>query len=394
MKRKLLSVFLAAALALTSAPIISASETTAAPSVAEISNLSTAPTARAVDPLDSQTVYNAMIALKDEYPDGMEWTNDDFYAWNAGVYSGGYGCVAFAFILSDAAFAGLPARRYTTFDPSTVRVGDILRNWGHSYIVLEIHEDYFVIAEGNINESIMWGREIGFDGVADGFEEHLTRYPLEAEPITTETTTETTTAPQTEYVTQDVKFGLDIIPPDKEFYRIGEDLDLSGMTAEVWYNISYMNGDEVLGSEADRYEVSVDSLEITGFSSADGGTCRVNVAYETIIPSFGWARMENGFLVNIVEETTEPTTDTTYPTWGNVNGDEKIDASDAAEVLVAAAAVGSGEASGLTKVQETYADVDESGSFNAADAALILQYATYIGTGGTKALKDYLAELE
>lgn len=273
MKHKLLSAVLTAALALTSAPIISASEASTEPSVSETANLSTAPTARAVDPLNSETVYNAMIALKDEYPNGMSWTNDDFYAWDAGIYSGGYGCVAFAFILSDAAFDGLPARCYTTFDPSTVRVGDILRNWGHSYIVLEIHEDYFVIAEGNINESILWGREIGFDKVADGFEEHLTRYP-------------------------------------------------------------------------------------------------------------------------ITTETTEPTTDTTYPTWGNVNGDEKIDASDAAEVLVAAAAVGSGEASGLTTAQETYADVDESGSFNAADAALILQYATYAGTGGTKALKDYLAELE
>ena len=48
--------------------------------------------------LTAEQVYNAMIALKDEYPEGMTWTNDNFYAWNGyspanGVYYGGaYGC--------------------------------------------------------------------------------------------------------------------------------------------------------------------------------------------------------------------------------------------------------------------------------------------------------------
>lgn len=233
MKHRFLSACLAAAMALTaSVPAVSAAENTGL----SVQTVSSAPLAQAS--YDEASVYNAMIALKDKYPDGMKWTNDDFYAWNGGYYSGGYGCAAFAFILSDAAFGDLPARRYTSFDASSVRVGDILRNDRHSYIVLEVHEDYFTIAEGNINESILWGREIGFDGVTYNFEEHLTRYPEEEEP--TETTTEPITTETTE-TTEDIEdaefyVSLEITStPDKFQYVLGEELDLSGLRFNTWH---------------------------------------------------------------------------------------------------------------------------------------------------------------
>ena len=44
-------------------------------------------------------VYNAMIAMKKQYPEGMSWTEDDSYNWNGGIYPGGTACAAFAFIL-------------------------------------------------------------------------------------------------------------------------------------------------------------------------------------------------------------------------------------------------------------------------------------------------------
>lgn len=107
-------------------------------------------------------VYSAIIALKTQYPEGMRWTNDNFYSWQGGVYSGGYGCAGFAFLLSDAAFGDLPARMLTSFDYSDVRVGDILRinNDTHSVIVLEVYSDHVVIAEGNYNSSVHWGRSL------------------------------------------------------------------------------------------------------------------------------------------------------------------------------------------------------------------------------------------
>lgn len=147
---------------------------------------------------ETNAVYEAMVALKPQYPEGMPWTNDNFYAWNGGIYSGGYGCSGFSFILSDAAFGDLPARAITP-DPNyfywvapellqkddqitiqDIRVGDILRMYSdtHSVIVLEVHEDHLIIAEGNYNSSIHWGRTLTIAEL-DEIDYILTRYPAE-----------------------------------------------------------------------------------------------------------------------------------------------------------------------------------------------------------------------
>ena len=127
--------------------------------------------------LSEKQVYESMIALKSEYPEGMLWTNDNYYGWNGGIYSGGYGCAGFAFLLSDAAFGSLKA--YYHEDLSAIRVGDILRinNDTHSVIILEITEDSIVIAEGNYNFSVHWGRIISKEELEQIGDYVLTRYP-------------------------------------------------------------------------------------------------------------------------------------------------------------------------------------------------------------------------
>lgn len=127
--------------------------------------------------LNEEQVYKAMIAMKSKYPEGMSWTNDNFYAWKGGIFSGGYGCAGFAFAISDAAFGSLPARSHTDF--SKIRVGDIVRmNFdGHSVIVLEVKSDGVVVAEGNYNSSIHWGRSISFSEIQASGTYVLTRYP-------------------------------------------------------------------------------------------------------------------------------------------------------------------------------------------------------------------------
>ncbi len=77
---------------------------------------------------------------------------------------------------------------------------------------------------------------------------------------------------------------------------------------------------------------------------------------------------------------------------GDVNLDSAVDATDAASVLIAAAAVGSGSASGLTDTQASNADVNWDGGFDASDAALILQYAAAAGTGYTGTPLDFFNE--
>ncbi len=70
---------------------------------------------------------------------------------------------------------------------------------------------------------------------------------------------------------------------------------------------------------------------------------------------------------------------------GDVDRNGNINASDAAEVLIAAALIGAGDASGgLTDAQFNCADVDHSGDVNATDAATILIYAALVGAGDTE----------
>ena len=129
------------------------------------------------DNLSDENVYKAMTSLKNDYPEGMTWTNDNYYAWKGGIYSGGYGCAGFAFMLSDAAFGNLPARTHNNF--SNIRVGDIIRmNYDtHSVIVLVVKDESVIVAEGNYNSSIHWGREILLSEIKKTGTYVMTRYP-------------------------------------------------------------------------------------------------------------------------------------------------------------------------------------------------------------------------
>lgn len=137
-------------------------------------------------------VYGAMTALQsqDAYKDGVTWTNtepyfDTGYQWKGGPLNGAniaaVGCVAFAFILSDAAFGSLPARMYAAggFSYEDIKVGDILRvnNDAHTVIVLEVSEAGVVVAEGNLNGKVHWGRAIPKDEVMVSASHYITRYP-------------------------------------------------------------------------------------------------------------------------------------------------------------------------------------------------------------------------
>jgi len=123
--------------------------------------------------------YNKMIALKASYPEGMPWTNANGYSWKGGIYSTGYGCAGFAFILSDAAFGTLPSRIIYDFTYDKVHVGDILRvnNNTHSVVIMEKYADHVVLAEGNYNSSIHWGRTMTVEQV-EAATYLMTRYPV------------------------------------------------------------------------------------------------------------------------------------------------------------------------------------------------------------------------
>lgn len=112
----------------------------------------------AVQAPTEQEVYNIILALKADYPEGMTWTNDNSH-YSPAMHMTGYGCAGFALICSDAAFGDLPGRTHYSFDD--IRVGDMIRIGDyHSVVVLEKKDNSVIVTEGNYNSSIHWGREI------------------------------------------------------------------------------------------------------------------------------------------------------------------------------------------------------------------------------------------
>ena len=101
-----------------------------------------------------ESVYNTMMAMQSEYPEGMRWTNGDrYYSNDEDWYRG---CGAFAMILQDAAFGHRPSKIHHDFD--RLKVGDIVALISaHAWIVLQIDGDTVTVAEGNANSSIHWG---------------------------------------------------------------------------------------------------------------------------------------------------------------------------------------------------------------------------------------------
>ncbi len=128
-------------------------------------------------PITQENVYQIIIGLKGQYPEGMKYTNDNSY-YSKVLNWTGYGCHGFALICSDTAFGDLPiSAKHSNFD--LVKVGDFLRvdNDTHTVVVLEKRADSVVVAEANYNSSVHWGRVITRTELERGNYEVNTRYP-------------------------------------------------------------------------------------------------------------------------------------------------------------------------------------------------------------------------
>lgn len=138
--------------------------------------------------IDSNTVgmtkkeakaYNAMRALKSKkgYKEGTRWTNSKCYTWHGGgKYTTGCGCVAFAYKLSDTAFGKAKSRAHKNW--KKIRVGDVVRmeHDCHSVIIMKVVGTKYVIAEGNFNSKVHWGRVITLKDIKKTGTEVLTRW--------------------------------------------------------------------------------------------------------------------------------------------------------------------------------------------------------------------------
>lgn len=111
--------------------------------------------------LTEQDVYDAIIALKSKYPQGMNWTNDNVYDTPTMTYRG---CAAFGAICAEAAFGSPAGKRVDGYDGA--RVGDRIRFDGHTVVVLEDAGNHYVVADGNNAGTIQWEWNLPKDYIA------------------------------------------------------------------------------------------------------------------------------------------------------------------------------------------------------------------------------------
>ena len=149
-------------------------------------------------PLKEQEVYERLMSRKnmDGYKEGTPWDNSHHYynkvvfdGYSRGNYGGG-GC--FAFMMDMMEYASnyeYPIRivKGSYDNLPKIRVGDGLRmnNNGHSVVVLEVSGTNVIVAEGNFNSSVHWGRKIDLADPFEGFTYVATFWPEESNTIAT-----------------------------------------------------------------------------------------------------------------------------------------------------------------------------------------------------------------
>ena len=291
-----------------------------------------------LEDLTDESVYNAMMAMQTDFPEGMPWTNDDYYDWNGQTNYRGYGCAGFAFLLSDAAFGKLPARMKQV-DYDTLRPGDILRinSNTHSVIILQVFTDHVVVAEGNYNSSIHWGRTLSRSKV-ESSDYVFTRWEGAPDPKTCSLTVSV----DPEAVCYDQEFTILVTVDD----AAGE--PVMGMLVGVW----------IFDDAWNQYKNYVESTDAQGqvkftdsFQKEEGGIePGLYKVYANINGSSG--------------PITSPFTLLPEALPGDVNGDETVDLLD----LVRLRKYLSGEAA---EIREDSADLDGDGTVALRDLVLL-----------------------
>lgn len=133
-------------------------------------------------------VKAVLMAQQSAYPEGTPWTNEgNTYEWHAlanTTYTG-HGCAAFTIMMSDKAFGTTrAAQKYNLSGLSAetiknnLRIGDIVRtdHDTHEVIIVDKTDEGIVVAEGNFNNAVHWGRVITYEELSQSAVYYYSRY--------------------------------------------------------------------------------------------------------------------------------------------------------------------------------------------------------------------------
>jgi hypothetical protein len=117
--------------------------------------------------LTLEEVAMVLSGLEQVYPSGTAWTNDTYYRCNGkGYATGGFGCAAFAYMVSDTLYGTADYHKLSNSD--YLQPYDVAELYGgqHTVFVLNINNDNTItVAEANVNGVVRWGSVYSFDDV-------------------------------------------------------------------------------------------------------------------------------------------------------------------------------------------------------------------------------------
>lgn len=129
-------------------------------------------TIASIDPKHVMNSDEVLGVMQQLFPTGTVWNNTYHYNWagyqnDNAVWASGYGCTAFASLLSDEVYENLPA--HVMEGKTTVGKCDIvfLENGEHQAFVMDVDakKRTITVAEGNVNGAVRWDGVYSLDEV-------------------------------------------------------------------------------------------------------------------------------------------------------------------------------------------------------------------------------------
>ncbi len=137
-------------------------------------------------------VTSRILAWQEIIPDGTIWNEHtpygdegylgEYYEWILwdGARAKTTSCSAFAYLINNAVFGNkIPVTLNTEVTFDQIRPGDVLtiNSYQHCVIVVQVYQDYIIVAEGNVKGKVRWNSRYSRDNIMSKIDYLETRYP-------------------------------------------------------------------------------------------------------------------------------------------------------------------------------------------------------------------------
>lgn len=182
-----------------------------------------------------------------------------------------------------------------------------------------------------------------------------------------------------------LKYGYDVARKDGNFYYVEKD----GLAGVV--------------SDSNDILIPVEYRDVLSFNPSKSALkdTRSSLKNELLKEEYSSKlnRCENGNIIVYVQNMEKKVgayliTESESVPYGDINGDNLIDASDASLILAEYSILSIGKESTFSDIQKKSADLNGNGTVDSVDASFILNYYSLTSTGSKKTISEFIAEIQ